>query len=48
MADIFSALGYAYSELALPDRAKEEYLRALALDPEHPMARENLNHLTPM
>ena len=45
-AGIRSALGYAYSELGLPERAKEEYRRALALDPEHFIARENLNHLT--
>jgi tetratricopeptide (TPR) repeat protein len=45
-ADILSALGYAYDNLAAPERAIEQYRRALELNPAHFIARENLNRLT--
>jgi tetratricopeptide (TPR) repeat protein len=43
-ADYHFWLGVAYSQNQAPDREKESYLKALALDPDHPEALINLAH----
>jgi hypothetical protein len=44
-ADGAAALGAWAAERGLPDRAKEAFLRALAIDPGQPKAHEGLGHV---